>query len=61
MSEARGCNRFCRRLPEYYAGNGIKWNFTKFLIDRQGDVDVVKRFESPVVPADMESAIEALL
>jgi glutathione peroxidase len=47
------------RLPEYYAGNGIKWNFTKFLIDRQGNV--VKRFESPVLPADMESAIEALL
>jgi glutathione peroxidase len=23
-----------QRRPEYYAGNGIKWNFTKFLIDR---------------------------
>ncbi|KAI5100994.1 glutathione peroxidase 4a isoform 2 precursor [Silurus meridionalis] len=33
-----------------FLGNGIKWNFTKFLIDRQGQV--VKRFspmDDPIV------------
>ncbi|SDC67130.1 glutathione peroxidase [Paenibacillus sp. UNCCL117] len=40
-------------------GNDIKWNFTKFLIDREGNV--VRRFESPVEPAQMQEAIDALL
>jgi glutathione peroxidase len=39
----------------------IKWNFTKFLVDRSGRV--VQRFESPVKPDSPEviSAIEKLL
>jgi glutathione peroxidase len=37
----------------------IKWNFTKFLIDREGRV--VRRFAPTTKPADIESAIEALL
>ena len=39
----------------------IKWNFTKFLVDRQGNV--VQRFESPVTPDSPEitGAIEAQL
>jgi glutathione peroxidase len=39
----------------------IKWNFTKFLVDRQGRV--VARFESPVKPDSPEvvQAIEKLL
>ena len=37
----------------------IKWNFTKFLIDRQGRV--VDRFAPTVEPKALESAIEALL
>lgn len=40
-------------------GNDIKWNFTKFLIDRDGRI--VKRFESPVEPADIAPEIEKLL
>jgi glutathione peroxidase len=47
------------KLPEYYEGNGIKWNFTKFVVNREGNV--IGRFESTVDPASMESAIEALL
>lgn len=47
------------KLPELMAGNEIKWNFTKFLVDGEGCV--VKRFESPVDPLDIEPAIEALL
>ncbi|TNJ61212.1 glutathione peroxidase [Paenibacillus hemerocallicola] len=39
--------------------NDIKWNFTKFLVDRGGNV--VGRFESPVEPAVIAPAIEALL
>jgi len=39
----------------------IKWNFTKFLVDRQGKV--VQRFESKVTPDSPEvvSAVEKLL
>jgi glutathione peroxidase len=38
---------------------GIKWKFTKFLIDRQGEV--VGRFAPTATPQSLESAIEALL
>jgi len=38
---------------------GIKWNFTKFLIDREGKV--VGRFAPTATPASLEGAIEALL
>ncbi|MCR5880434.1 glutathione peroxidase [Phenylobacterium sp. J367] len=38
---------------------GIKWNFTKFLVDRQGRV--VNRFAPTVEPKALEGAIEALL
>lgn len=39
----------------------IKWNFTKFLVDRQGHV--VQRFEPAVTPdsSDVVSAVEKLL
>jgi glutathione peroxidase len=37
----------------------IKWNFTKFLIDRQGNV--VERFAPTTEPKALEKAIEALL
>ena len=46
-------------FPEILAGDGIKWNFTKFLIDREGNV--VERFEPTTNPADMAAAIEKLL
>ncbi len=39
--------------------NRIQWNFTKFLIDRQGDV--VARFEPSVEPKDIAPEIEKLL
>lgn len=37
----------------------IKWNFTKFLVDRQGNV--VKRFAPDTTPDQMRAHIEALL
>jgi glutathione peroxidase len=38
---------------------GIKWNFTKFLVDRSGQV--VKRYGPNVEPKALEGAIEALI
>jgi glutathione peroxidase len=40
-------------------GQGIKWNFTKFLVDRQGRA--VKRYASATPPEKLEAAIEKLL
>ncbi|RCU50821.1 glutathione peroxidase [Corallincola holothuriorum] len=37
----------------------IKWNFTKFLVNRQGKV--IKRFATATKPEQMTSAIEAAL
>lgn len=37
----------------------IKWNFTKFLIDREGKV--ISRFEPTVDMVDVRAAVEALL
>ena len=45
--------------PDYASNPDIKWNFTKFLIDRKGRV--VARFEPVVTPKELESEIEALL
>lgn len=39
--------------------NDIKWNFTKFLVDRQGNV--IKRFASAVKPEQLTKHIEKLL
>jgi glutathione peroxidase len=36
-------------------GGEIKWNFTKFLVDRKGNI--VKRFEPNVTPEQMDAAI----
>ena len=47
------------KLPRLLDGDSIKWNFTKFLIDRNGNV--VDRFEPPVTPSEIESEIEKLL
>ncbi len=44
--------------PENH-GKNIKWNFTKFLVSREGIV--VHRYEPTVNPSDIAGAIEALL
>ena len=38
---------------------GIKWNFTKFLVDRNGNV--IERFAPTTKPEDLKSNVEALL
>ena len=45
--------------PEYASNPDIKWNFTKFLIDRKGQV--VARFEPMVTPEALKAEIERLL
>jgi glutathione peroxidase len=40
-------------------GSSVKWNFTKFLISRSGEV--VDRFAPPTKPQDIVPRIEALL
>jgi glutathione peroxidase len=40
-------------------GTKIRWNFTKFLIDREGNI--VKRYDSKDTPLSFEQDIVALL
>lgn len=57
---AKGLLGFIKdKLPKLLDGDSIKWNFTKFLIDKDGNV--VGRFEPPVDPLDLEGEIEKLL
>lgn len=48
-----------RTVPDYAQNSDIKWNFTKFLIDRSGDV--VQRFEPTADMGEVEEAIKKLL
>ncbi len=45
--------------PGVLGSKAIKWNFTKFLIDREGRT--VSRYAPTTKPADIEKDIEALL
>lgn len=47
------------KYPEIYEGNGVKWNFCKFLIDRHGEV--IGRFEPTTEPAAIGQVMESLL
>lgn len=47
------------KYPEYTIGNAIRWNFTKFLVDRNGNI--VGRFESSFEPKDLIPHIESLI
>jgi glutathione peroxidase len=45
--------------PGILGTEGIKWNFTKFLVDREGKV--IDRYASALKPEDMANDIERLL
>ena len=47
------------RYKDGYKDSQVKWNFTKFLMDRQGEVTA--RFEPVVEPAETAAYIEKLL
>lgn len=57
--DAHPLYKYLKAQPIEGEGKAIKWNFTKFLVDREGNV--LKRFAPNVEPADMASDIEALL
>jgi glutathione peroxidase len=50
---------FAEQDPDWASKPDIKWNFTKFVIDREGCV--VARFEPTADMADVEACIKALL
>lgn len=45
--------------PEYLRDGAIPWNFTKFLVGRDGKV--LKRFQPTVLPDEIDKEIQALL
>ena len=48
-----------KQAPGILGTEGIKWNFTKFLVNREGEV--VKRFAPKDKPEALESEVAALL
>lgn len=46
-------------LTQNFIGNDIKWNFTKFLVDKEGNV--VSRFAPSFKPEDIDEHIAKLL
>ncbi len=48
-----------KAAPGLLGSEGIKWNFTKFLVDRQGRV--VERYASATAPETIAADIEKLL
>lgn len=48
-----------KNFPEYLEGDGIKWNFTKFLINKKGQV--VARFEPTTAISEIEKQIIEIL
>ncbi|MBA4494695.1 glutathione peroxidase [Paenactinomyces guangxiensis] len=49
----------CKEAPGLMGSKAIKWNFTKFLVNRKGEV--VKRVASNIKPSECRRQIEALL
>ena len=52
-------NRLSPLRAEAEGTDEVKWNFTKFLIGRDGTV--IKRYEPPVPPADIKADLENYL
>jgi glutathione peroxidase len=48
-----------KQAPGFLGTEGIKWNFTKFLVGRDGQV--VERYAPTTKPADIKADIEKLL
>lgn len=51
--------KFLKEKKSGFLSGAIKWNFTKFLVDREGNV--VNRFGPSTEPADIEKYIEKIL
>lgn len=57
--EAHILFRYLTNNSKGILGNGIKWNFTKFLIGKDGTV--LNRFAPTTKPEELESEVEAAL
>lgn len=44
---------------DYKNNSNIKWNFTKFLVDKSGNV--VERFESTITPEEIDKYIQKFI
>jgi glutathione peroxidase len=51
--------QYLTKVTKTLLSEAIKWNFTKFLIDRNGNI--VERFAPQVAPSKMKNEIEKLL
>ncbi len=58
-SDAAPLYEFLKKRQGGILGDRIKWNFTKFLIDRHGQP--VERYAPTTAPFDCEADIEKLL
>jgi len=58
-SDAHPVFRFLRKALPDILGSSIKWNWTKFLVDRDGKP--IQRFSPPANPLSLKPAIEDLL
>lgn len=50
---------FGKALQRVFSSNRIKWNFTKFLVDREGNI--IERYAPSYKPEDIRKDIETLL
>ena len=57
--EADPLYKFLKEQKKGLLGGAIKWNFTKFLVDREGNI--IKRYAPTTKPADIEKDIVSLL
>lgn len=57
--DAHPLYQYLKKALPGFPGNEIKWNFGKFLLDREGKP--VKRFSPIVKPSSLASSIEKLL
>ncbi|OPH54722.1 glutathione peroxidase [Paenibacillus ferrarius] len=57
--DAHPLYRFLKQQASGLFGSGIKWNFTKFLVDQDGKV--LKRFSPTTSPSKIEGQIRKLL
>lgn len=57
--EAHPIFKYLRSQTKGFLGDQVKWNFTKFLVSRDGKT--IKRFAPTVVPEKLEGEIEKML
>jgi glutathione peroxidase len=58
-TDSRLYQHLSKNFPQILESSDVKWNFTKFLIDQNGNV--VKRYFPSTLPEEMENDIEKLL